>query len=138
MRLDEKMDEGPIVAQENVDFPVWPVPYREAEAKLGTAGGTLLARILPDWVDGTVNEVPQDSSRATYTKKIKREDADITNDSPATALRKIYAYEVWPRARLGDLIITAAHIENDSLVIDRVIPPGKKEMPYADYLRGHK
>jgi len=141
MRLNERMDEGPIVAQEVVPFDPptggWPLPYSQVEKILGDVGGNLVAKILNDWVSGTIKETPQDSTFATYTKKIKKEDADITNDTPEVALRKIYAYEVWPRARKGDLIITKAHIENGELVIDSVIPPGKKEMLYSDYMRGH-
>lgn len=138
MRMNEKMDEGPILAQEEVSFDRWPVPYREAEEKLGTAGGELLAEVIPKWIDGEIKEVEQDSSEATYTKMIRKEDADVTNDSPEAALRKIMAYEVWPRARIGELIVTSAHIEDGKLMLDRVIPPGKKEMVYADYLRGKR
>lgn len=138
MRMDEKMDEGPILAQEKVSFEKWPERYTKAEEILGRAGGKLLADILPKWVGGEIKEIQQNGSEATYTKMIKKEDADITGDSPEEALRKIYAYEVWPRARLGDLIVTDAHNEDGKLVLDRVIPPGKKEMSYADYLRGKR
>lgn len=138
MRLDEKMDGGPIVAQAEVSFPVWPAGYREVERTLGEAGGSLLASKLTDWVDGKIKETVQNKTLATYTKKIKKEEANITNDLPEIALRKIRAYEVWPRARLGDLIVTDAHIESNTLVIDTVIPPGKKEMSYANYLNGHR
>lgn len=138
MRLDEKMDEGPIVAQKKVEIKEWPTEYSKAEKILGAEGGGLLAEILPDWIEGKIEEKPQDSSLATYTKKIEKSDADISHDSPETAYRKILAYKEWPRARQGELIITAAHIEGGCLVLDSVIPPGKKEMPYADYRRGLK
>lgn len=138
MRLDEKMDHGPIVYQKKINFDKWPPGYREAEAALGHAGGEILAEVLPKWVKGELEETPQDESQATYTKKIRKEDADISGDSPEVALRKIRAFEVRPRARLGELIITHAHIEKGDLIIDRVIPPGKKEMDYRDYLRGHQ
>ncbi|MDB5266390.1 MAG: methionyl-tRNA formyltransferase, methionyl-tRNA formyltransferase [Parcubacteria group bacterium] len=138
MRMDEKMDEGPILVAEEVSFPTWPVHYEVAEKKLGKAGGELLARILPMWTSGALKEAEQNPSLATYTHMIKKSDADITNDNPESALRKIYAYSTWPRARKGDLIITSAHIENGNLIFDKVIPPGRKEMSYADYLRGKK
>jgi hypothetical protein len=55
-------------------------------------------------------------------------------------LLKIRAFDKSPRAFYIDkqdkrVIITAAHIENNVLVIDSVIPEGKKEMSYADYTR---
>lgn len=136
MRMDEKMDTGPILAERKVTFDKWPERYSKAEEILGKAGGALLAEVLPKWITREIEEKPQDNVKATYTKMIQKEDADITGLSPEEALRKIYAYEVWPRARLGELIITDAHIEEDKLAIDKVIPPGKKEMIYADYLRG--
>jgi methionyl-tRNA formyltransferase len=138
MRMDEKMDEGPILAQKNVEFEKWPERYSKAEEILGRAGGELLAEVLPKWVSGDIKEIPQDPTLATYTKMIKKEDADITGLSPTETLKKIYAYEVWPRARLGELIVTDAHISDGELVTDKVIPPGKKEMDYTSYLNGLK
>jgi methionyl-tRNA formyltransferase len=138
MLINEKMDEGAILYQEKVSLPEWPPKYRILESLLAKRSGELLADIIPKWLDGSIIPKEQDHSTATYTKKIEKKDSDITNDTPEVALRKIRAYEVWPRARKGDLIITDAHIENGELVIDRVIPPGKKEMDYRDYLRGQK
>ncbi|MBX4198734.1 hypothetical protein KW800_00415 [Candidatus Parcubacteria bacterium] len=139
-RINEKMDEGPIVAQTEVTLPQG-VGYAEAESILGKAGGELLAEVLPKWVTGEVEEMPQ-GGNATYTKFIEKEQSDITNDDPETALRKIKAFEVWPRARqstpTGNLIITDAHIADGELVLDKVIPPGKKEMDYVSYLNGLK
>lgn len=136
MRLNEKMDEGPIVSQKVINFPEWPVRYSEVEKILGHEGGLLLADILPKWVSGEISEVEQNHTASTYTKMISKKDADITDDVPEKAMRKIMAYEIWPRARMGDLIITDAHITDGVLVLDSVIPPGKKQMRYQDYLRG--
>lgn len=138
MQINEKMDEGPIVVQETVELPEWPPRYSSLETILAKRGGELLADILPKWIRGEITPLEQDHSKATYTRKIEKKDADITHDSAETALRKIRAFEVWPRARKGDLIITDAHIDKGELIIDRVIPPGKKEMEYADYLRGKR
>lgn len=138
MQISEAMDEGPIVAQETVSIPEWPPRADLLENLLAKHGGDLVARILPGWVTGDITAHEQDHSQATYTKKIEKADADITHDSAELALRKVRAYAAWPRARKGDLIITEAHIENDELVPDRVIPPGKREMDYADYIRGKR
>ena len=135
MRLSDKMDEGPILLQKKVDFSSWPVAYSEAEEILGIAGGELLAEVLQKLVDAPYPEVEQDNTKATYTHMIQKSEGDISNDSPDIALRKIKAFEKWPRTRIGDLIVTDAHIENGELIIDKVIPPGKKEMLYKDYLR---
>lgn len=136
MRMNAKMDQGPVLAMKEVTFDNIPEHYSKAEEVLGTVGGELLVETMIKWVNGEINEIPQDDSLATYTKLIKKEDSDITNDVPEIALRKIRAYEIWPRARLGELIVTDAHIDNGELILDKVIPPGKREMAYKDYLRG--
>jgi len=135
MRLSDKMDEGPILLQKKVPFPFWPVSYSKAEKTLGKIGGELLYEVLTKLNTSQLPEIEQDHSRATYTHMIQKSEGDISNDSPEIALRKIKAFEKWPRTRINDLIVTDAHIEEDKLVIDKVIPPGKKEMLYTDYLR---
>jgi methionyl-tRNA formyltransferase len=146
MRLDEKMDEGPLVAQLKVTIQNWPIGYKELEKILGFEGGVLLADTLVPWIKKEKEEILQDHAAATYTKMIEKEDGDISNDPPEVALRKIKAFEVWPRAftffetKSGHkerLIVTDAHIEADKLVFDKVIPEGKKEMSWAEYTRGH-
>lgn len=146
MRIDEKMDEGPIVVQKEVPTDKWPLEYKKLESLLGHEGGVLLSEILAPWVAGTLPEIPQDHDKATYTKMITKEDGDITNDTPEMALRKIKAFEVWPRAftfytnSKGDkerIIVLDAHIENNTLVFDRIIPEGKKEMSWEAFVRGH-
>ncbi len=135
-RINERMDEGPIIAQREVELSS-NIGYIEAEKILAKVGGEMLIEILPKYISGEIKEVEQSSEGATYTKMIRKEDADISNDSAEIALRKVRAYEVWPRARKGELVITKAHIEGDKFMPDRVIPPGKKEMDYKDYLRGN-
>lgn len=136
MKMNAKMDQGPVLAMKEVTFDNIPEHYSKAEEVLGTVGGELLVETMIKWVNGEIKEIPQDDSLATYTKLIRKEDSDIANDVPEIALRKIRAYEIWPRARLGELIVTDAHIENGELILDKVIPPGKREMAYKDYLRG--
>jgi methionyl-tRNA formyltransferase len=145
MRLDEKMDEGPIVAQKEVPFSVWPLPYSQAEAILGRVGGDLLAAILPQWVNGEIKEVPQDHSLATYTEMLEKIHGDITTDVPEKALRKIHAFEIWPKTYLWcdradgtkeRIIVRKAHLEEGRLCLDKIIPEGKREMSWEEYLRG--
>ncbi len=137
MEIVEKLDQGGIVAQEKLEVLEWPPRFTALRELMIKHGAELLIKILPEWISGTTKPVVQDESKATYTKKILKSDADITGDSAEVALRKVRAFEIRPRARIGNLIITEAHLESDKLVIDRVIPPSKKEMDYKDYLRGN-
>ena len=135
-RINEAVDEGPILAQKEIYIEP-NIGYIETEKILAQVGGELLAEVLPKYINGQIKEKEQNHIEATYTKIIKKRDGDISNDSAEKALLKVNAYEVWPRAHKGELIVTKAHIENDKFIPDRVIPPGKKEMAYSDYLRGN-
>lgn len=145
MLMDEKMDHGPILAQEIYEPEEWPPKASELEKKLARLGGRLLSKVIPDWLAGDIDPQIQDHKEATYTKKISKEDAEIDpGGDPYENLLKIRAYEGWPRAYFfiktsgGDekrIIITEAHIEDDKLVLDKVIPEGKKEMRWKDFER---
>jgi methionyl-tRNA formyltransferase len=104
-------------------------------------GGEMISKIIPDWIDGKINEIEQDHSLATLCTKIEKQDGQIDlSDDADINLRKIRAYEKWPGAFYFDndkrIKITKARVENGLLKIEKVIPEGKKEMSYDDYLRG--
>ena len=152
--VDEEMDHGPIVAQKRIIIPNWfnspehsggdPPRLSELEEILMQEGGRLLAQILPQWVRGGIGAHEQNHDIATYSEKIEKEDGllDLSADTYKNLL-KIRAYEGWPGTyaffeRAGKKIRVAildAHIENNSLVIDRVKPEGKREMSYAEFQR---
>lgn len=146
MRLDSEMDHGPILAQQKINIE-WP-PYAEKLEKVSAEmGAQMLAEIIPEWITGNIQEIEQDHSQATICSKIQKSDGEINlSHNPELNLRKIRAYSIWPGAfyfeQNGDtktrIIVKQAHIENDKLVLDRIIPEGKKEMTYADYLRGKR
>lgn len=146
MRLDDKMDHGPLVAQETLEIPPSTLRYTELEKTLGVRGGHLLARILPDWVAGRIPETPQNHLEATYTTKFEKADGEIDiHADPYTVLRKIRAFEMWPGTyfftekkgkRIRVIIKDAERGDDGALTITRVIPEGKKEMSYLDFLKG--
>ncbi len=171
IRLDAEMDHGPIVAHEEVVVDAWPT-YEDFEEMMARRGARLLARILPDWVGGKIKEVEQDHSKATYTKKIVKEDGlidvvDLASNTPRerayAAFRKIQAFHAWPQVyffverggradrQTGNeqskkvrVKITGASFDekaapgHSGLIIEKVIPEGKKEMSYQDFLRGQR
>ena len=143
--VDDKVDHGPIVAQEEVMIENWP-PYADMlEEKLARSGGKLLAKVIPDWIKGKIKPVPQDHSQETFTKKITKEDGliDLAGE-PEKNLRKIRAYRDWPTAYFFTeyngkqirVVIREADVADGKLEIKKVIPEGKKEMSYQDFLRG--
>lgn len=145
MLLDAEMDHGPLVAQETVKIKEWPPRASELEKTLAQAGGVLLAKNLIPWIDGEITAQPQDHSKATFCKMIQKEDGllDLAAD-PYQNLLKIRAFEGWPGTytffKRGEMIIRtqiiSAHLAEDvSLSIDTVRPEGKRDMPYADFVR---
>ncbi|PJE74396.1 MAG: methionyl-tRNA formyltransferase [Candidatus Taylorbacteria bacterium CG10_big_fil_rev_8_21_14_0_10_41_48] len=151
MLLDEEMDHGPIIAQARVELEEWPPRAALLEGVLAKEGGQLLAEVLPLWINDEIDSKEQDHSKATTCSFLKKEDAEINlADDPYQNLLKIRGYEGWPGAftffernlpgQTGGkrirVVITDAHIDTSgALVIDKVIPEGKKEMLSADFER---
>ncbi|MDO8572963.1 MAG: methionyl-tRNA formyltransferase [bacterium] len=145
MLIDEKMDHGPIVAQKEITISPWPPKASVLEPMLAHEGGKLLAEIIPGWVSKKITAREQEHDIATYTKKFTKEDGliDLTGD-PMMNFRKIQAFDVWPKAyffteRHGKKIrvtIIDAELVEEKLVIKKVLPEGKREMQYEDFLRG--
>lgn len=142
--LDEEVDHGAIVAQASITPEEWPLSARVLEEMLAREGGKLLADIIPSYVGGEIPPEPQDETKATFTKKIEKEDGliDLSGKAYQNYL-KFCAYEGWPGTyffieRNGKKIrikIASASFENGAFTIQRVIPEGKKEMSYADFMR---
>ena len=152
-----EMDAGPIVAQEKVKIlPDEKAP--ELRSRLIKIGGKLLVKILDTTpllfghspLSGG-NLTPQDETKATYCKKIKKEDGlinlnDLAVKPPSELYNKFRAYATWPRtfffsAKGGSasggkdnkrIIITDAKLENGVFKILKIIPEGGKEIEYKN------
>jgi methionyl-tRNA formyltransferase len=145
MLMDEKLDHGPIIAQEA--YPVSGYPSgTELDESLARRGGAMLCEILPQWVDGRIVPTPQDDAAATYSRKFTKEMAELAidpfdlprGDAAKEALLRIRAFDGNPCAfffhNKKRVKITAADISDDALIITRVIPEGKKETDFAQFL----
>ncbi|MEK7080965.1 MAG: methionyl-tRNA formyltransferase [Patescibacteria group bacterium] len=141
--LDEKMDHGPIVGQESIEIKEkdWPPLLSELEETLFRKGGKLLVKVMEDYVNGKIIPKTQDESKATYSKKIRREDGlvDLEKDPTKDIYNKYCAFYGWPGiyfVKNGKRIkITDAVFENGEFVIKKVLPEGKKEIKYEDFLK---
>lgn len=149
MLLDAEMDHGPILAKEKIiSWENNNPPYEKDLAEmLGHKGGQMLAEVLPHWLEDKIKTKEQNHEQATLCGKIEKEDGQINlEDNPEKNLRKIRAYHQWPVAfcffeRNGQKIrvnIKSAHIEDEKLILEKVVPEGKREMPFADFMRGQK
>lgn len=135
-KMEFKMDSGPIIAQEKTTI----LPEEKASelrARLIKIGGELLVKTLPEFVEGKITPVPQDESKATHCKKIKKEDGllELTGD-PVKNYNEFRAYATWPRTFFFKdgkrVIVTDAKLENGVFKILKIIPEGGKEIEYKN------
>ena len=145
MQMSETMDAGPILAQARIEIDEadWPPKGLVLSEMLFTEGVNLLVEILPALMEGTATPQYQNESEATFTKKYHDADALIDLSKPREAFLKIRAFDKNPRAHFitdkgKRVIVTEANWVDGNLVIEKVLPEGKKEMPYQDYMRGQR
>jgi methionyl-tRNA formyltransferase len=149
MLLDEKMDHGPILAQQpfSIEPKKWPVSGPDLDNMLAEMGGDLLTKTLPQWLSGEIIPQTQDHEKATYCGRFIKADSELAinplhlpnGDIAKQAWCKINAF-----AGIGDTFfvhkdkrvkITKAQLRDNQLHILRVIPEGKKEMDFDVYLQ---
>lgn len=136
IKMSEKMDAGPILTQFKED--VMPNDTNETlRARLFEKSADVLLEMIPAYVDGKINLKPQDESKVTITKMIKKEDGyvDLYTDSHDLIWKKYRAYSPWPGiwtqlqlgtdTKLKRIKITKCRFEENKLIIDEVQPESK-------------
>lgn len=164
MLLVEAMDEGPLLAQAPLaigDSTTTP----ELTDGLIRLSAQLLAEKVPLYLAGDLTPYPQDTeAQPSYSRKLTKDDGVIDWHKTAPEIeRSIRAFITWPRSRtnLGSqqVILTKTHIINSqgtpgeifldskqigvycadqAIIIDSLIPSGKKEMSGQAFLAGYK
>lgn len=98
MKMNEKMDEGDIIMQEEIKLTgkeTAPILSNQ----LSELGAILLLKAIELISKNKVQYLPQDHSKATYARKIKKEDGKIDWNYTAHYIeRMIRAYQPWPSA----------------------------------------
>jgi methionyl-tRNA formyltransferase len=94
IQLVKAMDAGPILLQEHV--PIDPEDdYVSLEPRLAALGAELLVSAFAT----SPSAREQDDTRATYCRRLEREDAHIDWSQPAEAIwHQVRAYRGWPQA----------------------------------------
>jgi len=151
--MDEKMDHGDVV--ESRKSKVESLNAEELGEKLFRMGGKMLLEIIPMWIAEKIKATPQDHSKATFTKKVTKADGLIDlNDGAITNWRKFRAYIGFPStyffvplSQLSEVRppkvekrqirvkITNAELKNGKFIIKKVIPEGKKEIDYKNFIQ---
>ncbi|MFZ2149717.1 MAG: methionyl-tRNA formyltransferase [Minisyncoccia bacterium] len=130
-----EMDAGPVISGKKVEI-LETETAPELRKRLIEIGGELLVTTLPKISTGETKETPQDESKSTYCKKIKKEDGLIDpGGNPVKNYNKFRAYAHWPRTFFFKdgkrIIITQAKLENNRFMIEKIIPEGGKETTYT-------
>lgn len=96
MRIVRQLDAGPVADFERV--PIGPLDTaHEVEARLANACVPLLARTLPRLGEGSLTFIPQEDARATYCRRLVKEDGQLDFLAPAAALAaRINGLFPWP------------------------------------------
>jgi methionyl-tRNA formyltransferase len=165
MRMDEGLDTGPILFQEEVSIGEEETAGHLYD-RLAHMAGELMVRSLRHMAENPVEEHTQDHSLATYAPKIGKEMCLVDwSRSAAEVTARIRALDPRPGAftlvRGSELKVFASRVVDERrthAVPGRVLPweggglvvetgggaveirevqsPGKKRMPVADFLRG--
>jgi methionyl-tRNA formyltransferase len=161
MRVTEGLDSGPVCAQvtERIDPHD---TYGMLAARLATRGGELLVATLSD----TAPCAEQDDSLATYAEKITPRDRRLDPSRDARELERVIRalsphvgafVELQDGLRLGvsdaqavpydsaapgELVVWSGDVPvivcgHGGLELQRVKPPGRREMSGAEWLRGY-
>jgi methionyl-tRNA formyltransferase len=155
-KMDEKIDHGPIITQERISIA--PTDLRpDLEKKLTDLAFKMFKKLISTDLN-KLQLISQDDQKATYTKKLKKEDGfieisnlktQIANDPKRlfNLFRGLYPWPgIWTLLRQGfggqasekRLKITDLSLINGKLIIKKVQLEGKKEVDFATFNRAYK
>jgi methionyl-tRNA formyltransferase len=127
IKMDDKLDSGNIllVQRLKIDPADNALILREKLCLLGTR---LLPYLLKDIKDGLISPIPQNHSKATYCRKIRKEDGlvDLKTMSARQIVNHIRAYTPWPQCYLvGNgkrLKIIEAEFDENTAAPSKIVP----------------
>jgi methionyl-tRNA formyltransferase len=163
MRIVKALDEGPLFSQEELNL-LDDEAAPELTARLVELSHRMLVKIVPEYLQGSIEPKPQDSVGISYSRKLTKADGLIDWNMPAKDLdRQVRAFIEWPRSytSLGgnEVIVTKTKPVEGSgepgrLLIDkhslgvftgdgvlqimRLVPSGKREMDIISFMAGYK
>ena len=150
IQMDKEMDHGPILYQQPTPLTE-PVSGEELDKTLSHVCGDLLAYVIQELPKGNITPTPQGHTQATFCAKITKEMGELkidprnlpSSEEAITIYRKICAFAGWPETFFlyeGKRIkIKAAHLDDTGqLIITRIVPEGKNEVDFAQYLANTK
>ncbi len=163
IKMDEKMDHGPILAREKV-YLTGKEKFSELYKSLAQVSADLVEKTLPDWFAGKIIPEEQVHQEATFTKMLNRQDGKINWAQPAALIdQQIRALNpepgTWTELKGKVIKILETEILSDhkielpgkiynhngeaavkcldnGLILKKVKPEGKNEISGKDFLNG--
>jgi len=164
MQLVAAMDEGPLLAYGVYDLPP-DITTPQLTEHLIHFSHALLQRTIPKYLQDGKSGEPQSVTKrqVSYSRKLTKADGVLDFHKPAAiSEREVRAFLGWPRSRTTingiDVVVTRAHVTTGAgqpgtvwqtskeiglhtsdgiLVIDTLIPAGKREMSGQAFLSGY-
>jgi len=155
IKMDEKMDHGPIITFFKEEI----LPDDTTESlreRLFERSADVLIQLIPAYISGKVKPKEQNHNEATFTKVLTREDGFINltlNREPLTIYNFIRAMNPWPGAwtllRLSTSLKTSegqarkrlkllrAHLGEGKLLLDEVQLEGKDPVSWKQFKAGY-
>ena len=166
MQMDEGLDTGPIIAQEKIEIEPTDTGEKIFNKLSGLAGKVAMSTIL-DYIHGKIELKAQDSSQASLTKLLEKNDGQINWQKSATDIEKLVrAMYSWPGAftffqnkvlkiistdqkildinkyKIGEVFTVDNNIAiqcgRGALILKTVKLEGKNETNVIDFARGRK
>lgn len=137
-----KLDSGPIIEKEETIIDINEIK-EDLKNRLIKIGADLVCKIIPKIINNDIKRTDQNESMATNCSKIDKKDGELDlNNNSTENWNKYRAFYGWPGTYFFKeknnkkirIKITSAKYENNSFIIERVIPEGKKEISYKDFL----
>ena len=139
MAMDEGLDTGAIVSSRAT--PITPDDTTGALTdRLAELGARLLIETLPVWLEGRAQLIPQDETRTSLTRPLRKEDGRLDwNRSASELSRVVRAMAPWPGAYTtwnGKLLkvldaVAIPRMSDDAPGSCYLLPPGAPDGPLA-------
>lgn len=138
-RMVKALDAGDIIAQESISIAP-DETARELRPRLIALGADLLVKTLPAYLEGEITPIAQNASEATHSGKLKKEDGLLDLSDPAeTNWNKYRAYAdtvgTYFFSNEKRIKIISASYRRNVFAPERVVPEGKSEMSFTDFLK---
>ncbi len=168
IKMTEKLDAGPIVAQEEIKIKKEETAG-ELYKRLSLLASKMIVPVILSYIQGEIIPKPQDESRASYVGLLTKKDGKIDWNKSAVELERfVRAMTPWPGAycfikkdniRIKIIKVNAKILKvnkykigkafsckkklavqcgQDALIIERLQISGKKEISGEEFLRGYR